>query len=142
SGLGALVRRSEAERSRTPAQALQRALKIGVTKGTVGEKYVRENFRDAQVFSFATNENAELEQRRVDAFVSDAPIVAWYGSLEESQLLPLLNPLLTKDEIGWGFRPGEETLREKANASLARWKRDHTLGGVLKRWLPTWEPAS
>jgi polar amino acid transport system substrate-binding protein len=127
----------------TPARAVERANKIGVTKGTTGEKYVREHAKDSQVFTFLTNSNAlaELEQRRVEAFVADAPIVAWYASLDEGALQPLLRPLLTKDEIGWGFRPGDTDLRDQANRALARWKRDGTLGGVLRRWLPTWEPV-
>jgi ABC-type amino acid transport substrate-binding protein len=143
SGLGVLVRRSEAEKVRTPAEALRKAGKIGVTKGTTAEKVVRERVSDAQVFTFVSNANAvaELEQRRLDAFVSDAPTVAWYASTDEGALLPLLRPLLTKDEIGWGFRPGDDELRLKADAALARMKRDRTLSGVLRRWLPAWEPT-
>lgn len=144
SGLGVLVRRSESERGMTPARAVERADKIGVTKGTMGEKYVREHSKDSQIFSFATNSNAlaELEQRRISAFVTDGPIVAYYASLDEGALQPLLKPLLTRDEIGWGFRQGDVELREDADRLLARWKRDGTLGGVLRRWLPTWEGST
>jgi polar amino acid transport system substrate-binding protein len=141
SGLGVLVRRKEGERHKTPSKALAASDKVGVVKGTTAEKYVRETVEDAQVFSFTSNKNgvAELEQGRIDAFVSDAPVVAWYASLDEGALMPLLKPLLTKEEIGWGFRPTDEILREKADAALERWKRDGTLNGVLRRWLPTWE---
>jgi polar amino acid transport system substrate-binding protein len=143
SGLGVLVRRNEADRGIAPARAVARADKIGVTKGTTAEKYVREHSKDSQIFAFTSNVNAlaELEQGRVDAFVADAPIVAWYAALDEGALEPLLHPLLTKDEIAWGFRPGDAELREQADRSLAHWKRDGTLGGVLRRWLPGWEPV-
>jgi hypothetical protein len=136
-----LVRRSEpTARPRRPAPSSARA-RSGHQGHGRGE-YVREHTKDSQVFSYLSNANAlaELEQRRIDAFVTDGPIAAWYASLDEGALHPLLKPLLTKDEIGWGFRPGDEELREQANRSLARWKRDGTLGGVLRRWLPTWEP--
>src|SRR5262249_34033451 len=103
-GLGVLLRRNEADRNLTPERAVERARKIGVTKGTIGEKYVREHTKDSQVFTFLSNANAlaELQERRVDAFVADGPIVAWYASLDEGALQPLLRPLLTKDELGWG----------------------------------------
>lgn len=144
SGLAVLVRRTDAARFKTPASVLKGSLRIGVTKGTTGEKFVRGNVSDAQVFSYQTNGNAiaDLEQRRIDAFVTDVPIVAWYASTEEGELLPLLSPLLTKDTIGWGFRPSSETMREKADAALERWKHDGTLSYILHRWLPNWEPNS
>lgn len=142
SGLAVLVRRGDATRFKTPTKALKEAQRIGVTKGTTGEKYVRENAPDSQVFSYASNTNAiaELEQRRIDAFVSDGPTVAWYAASNEGALLPLLHPLLTQDSIGWGFRPTSRRLRERVDQALERWKRDGTLGGVLRRWVPKWEP--
>ena len=66
--------------------------------------------------------------------------MAWYAASDEGALLPLLHPLLTQDSIGWGFRPTSRRLRERVDQALERWKRDGTLGGVLRRWVPKWEP--
>ncbi len=140
SGLAVLVRRSESERTRSPAAALRAAERIGVAKGTTGEKYVRDGYHGAQIFTYTSNASgvADLEQRRTDAFVGDAPTVAWYAAENEGSLLALLRPLLSKEQIGWGFRPGDDLLQSAADEALVRWKRDGTLTGVLRRWLPRW----
>jgi len=142
SGVGVLVRRSEASRWKSPSQAVKEAQRIGVTKNTAAERYVREHAPDSQVFGYVSNTNAiaELEQRRVDAFVADAPIIAWYAASHEGSMMPMLRPLLTQDQIAWGFRPSSRRLRERANESIARWRTDGTLNGVLRRWVPAWEP--
>lgn len=142
SGVGVLARRSEASRWKSPSQAVKEAQRIGVTKNTSAERYVRENAPDSQVFGYVNNTNAiaELEQRRIDAFVADGPTVAWYAASHEGSMMPMLRPLLTQDQIAWGFRPSSRRLRERVNESIARWRTDGTLNGVLKRWVPAWEP--
>lgn len=143
SGVAVLARRADASRFRSPGQAIAEAGRIGVVRGTAGEKYAREHAPEAQVFAYANHANAvaELTQRRVDAVVADAPTVAWYAASDEGALLPLLSPPLTTEPIAWGFRPQSRRLRERADAAIERWKADGTLDKVLGRWLPGWRPA-
>jgi polar amino acid transport system substrate-binding protein len=140
SGLAVLIRRSDADKFKSPAAVMRGDLRIGVVKGTTGEQYVRENYSGGQIFNYMKNDNAvvDLVQRRVDAFVTDAPIVAWLASEHEGSLVPLLRPLLTKDSIAWAFHPGDEALVATANAELAKWREDGTLNGVIRRWVPLW----
>lgn len=142
SGVGVLIRRSDASRWKSPAQVVKEAQRIGVTKNTTAERYVRENAPDSQVFGYVSNTNAiaELEQRRIDAFVADGPTVAWYAASHEGSMMPMLRPLLTQEQVAWGFRPSSRRLRERVNESIARWRSDGTLNGVLRRWVPAWEP--
>lgn len=145
SGLAVLVRRSDAEQYPTPASVLKGSLQIGVVRDTTGEKYVKENEPGTgQVLTYSSNAVAviELQQRRLDAFVTDLPIVAYYASANEGSLTPLYKPLLTREEIAWGFRPGDEELRASANAALARWKGDGTLAAIVGRWLPRWSEVT
>ena len=142
SGMSALIRAGLAESYPTPASVMTSSLRIGVTKGTTAETYVRENYRSGQIFPYLSNSDAvaDLVPGRVDAFISDAPIVAWFASEHEGQLVPRIRPFLTNEPIGWGFRPQDEALRTNVNQLLAGWKADGTVTALIKRWLPMWQP--
>lgn len=141
SGLSVLIRASLAESYRTPAAALDGSLRIGVTRGTTADTYVNENYRSGQVFPYLSNSDAvaDLVPGRIDAFVTDAPIVAWFASAHEGQLAPLIWPLLTQEQLGWGFRPQDDGLRQAANDALARWKADGFVERTIKRWIPLYQ---
>jgi polar amino acid transport system substrate-binding protein len=142
SGMSVLIRAGLADSYPTPQSVMASSLRIGVTRGTTGETFVRENYRTGQIFPYLSNSDAiaDLVPGRVDAFVSDAPIVAWFASEHEGTLVPLIRPFLTNEPIGWGFRPQDEALRGQVEEMLAGWKADGTVTAVIKRWLPMWQP--
>ena len=141
SGLSVLIRANLVESYRTPADALSGSLRIGVTRGTTADTYVNENYRSGQVFPYLSNSDAvaDLVPGRIDAFVTDAPIVAWFASAHEGQLAPLIRPLLTQEQLGWGFRPQDSDLLASANASLASWKADGFVERTIKKWIPLYK---
>jgi polar amino acid transport system substrate-binding protein len=141
SGLSVLIRANLAESYRTPAQALSGSLRVGVVRGTTGDAYVNENYRSGQIFPYLSNTDAvaDLVAGRIDAFVTDAPIVAWFASAHDGTLVPLIRPLLKPEQLGWGFRPQDEDLRAAANASLATWRTDGFLQRTIKKWIPLYQ---
>lgn len=141
SGMSVLIRASLAEQYKTPAAALGGSLRIGVTRGTTADTYVQENYRGGQIFPYLSNSDgvADLVPGRIDAFVTDAPIVAWFASAHEGQLAPLIRPLLTQEQLGWGFRPQDDALRQAANDALASWKAEGFVDRTIKRWIPLYK---
>jgi polar amino acid transport system substrate-binding protein len=141
SGLSVLIRASLFESYRTPAAALGGSLRIGVTRGTTADTYVNEHYRTGQVFPYLSNSDAvaDLVPGRIDAFVTDAPMVAWFASVHEGQLAPLIRPLLTQEQLGWGFRPQDDVLLGAANASLASWQAEGFVERTIKRWIPLYK---
>lgn len=141
SGMSVLLRASLAESYPTPQSVMASSLRIGVTRGTTGETYARENYRTGQIFPYMSNADAvaDLVAGRVDAFISDAPVVAWFASEYEGDLVPRIRPFLTHEQLGWGFRPRDEALRAQVDDMLADWKADGTVSEVIRRWLPMWQ---
>ena len=141
SGLSVLIRANLGDTYTTPAQALSGTLRVGVTRGTTADAYVNEHYSGGQIFPYLSNSDgvADLVQSRIDEFVTDAPIVAWYASMHDGTLRPLIRPLLTQEQIGWGFRPQDEDLRAAANAALARWQADGFVERTIKRWIPLYK---
>jgi ABC-type amino acid transport substrate-binding protein len=131
-----MVRRPELQKYSTKEKILQANDRVGFRIGTTGEKFVAENMRFATRSGYRNVNDAalELRQQRIDIFVSDAPIIAWLVSANESELAGVWTPL-TKDQLAWALRPGDETLRHSVNEILARWKRDGTLRTILRHWL-------
>lgn len=138
-GLTALVRRRDARRFDTPAKVLGTSAMVGVTMGTTAERFARERMPSAPLSLYPRTLDGvtELRQGRIDLFVDDAHILAWYASVYESELAGMWTPM-TEGHLAWAFRPSEEALRAAASAALARWRADGTLDGVLRRWLPLW----
>lgn len=141
SGLSVLIRNRLGDGFTTPAQALGGTLRIGVTRGTTADAYVSQNYTGGQVFPYLSNSDgvADLVQGRVDAFVTDAPIVAWFASAHDGTLRPLIRPLLTQEQLGWGFRPQDADLRAAANASLASWQAEGFVDRTIQRWIPLYK---
>lgn len=141
SGLSVLIRTDLAEQYRTPADALGGSLRIGVTRGTTAETYVNENYRTGQIFPYLSNSDAvaDLVPGRIDAYVTDAPIVAWFASAHEGRLAPLIRPLLTQEQLGWGLRPQDDDLRAAANASLATWRAEGFVERTIQKWIPLYK---
>jgi len=141
SGLSVLIRNDLGAADQTPEQALSGSLRLGVTRGTTAATFVSQVYRSGQIFPYLSNSDgvADLVQSRIDAFVTDAPIVAWFASAHDGTLRPLIRPLLTQEQLGWGFRPQDEDLRATANASLANWKAEGFVERTIRHWIPLYK---
>lgn len=134
-----LIRTDDAGRFRTAKALDNKDVKVGFTDRTTSEHYARQHLSHAQLQGFADADAgvAALRSDQIDAFIADAPAV-WrvtggFGS-KETQLRGLYTPL-TKEELAWAVRKGDDKLRKQLNAVLAKWKKDGTIDDVLDDWI-------
>lgn len=139
SGLLALIRRGDAQKLSSAEAIVENLPQIGVKEGTTAEAFVRDRFQWNEVSLYPTSTTAvtELLQRRIDVYVSDAPIILWQASAHDGELMPM-RKLLNKEELAWAFRREDSALIAQANAMLARMQADGSLAQTVRRWLPYW----
>ena len=137
SGQMALVRRRGADRIKTLDDVLYSFDRIGVKKDTTADSFVQEQCTRAQVVQYLvpTDAAVALRNRRIDAFIYDAPAIWWLASQYEADLA-VVPILLTQEDIAWGIKPGNEPLKKKVNNILGQWKENGTLQILLDRWVP------
>ena len=137
SGQMAIVRRRDAAKVKTRDDILYTFDRVGVKKGTTADGFVQENCPRAQVVQYLVPNDAALavRNRRLDVFIYDAPAIWWLASQYESDLAVV--PIqLTREDIAWGIKPGNELLKGQINDILAHWKQDGTLQILHDRWVP------
>ena len=121
-----------------PRALFQQGARIGVEPGTTGENYARENFGQAEILTFASPAEAfaALRERRIDAYIHDAP-TSWNlaQSREDQDLLSLFRPL-TREELAWAVKKGNNRLLGQLNAALAELERSGRLRAIQNYWIP------
>lgn len=134
-----LIRSDDYPRLRDAASLDQPELRVGYISNTTSQAYAKDHLKKAKLEGFPDADAgvAALRANKIDAFVSDAPAV-WRvtGGLlsKETQLRGLYTPL-TKEELAWAVRKGDDGLRAQLNAVLAQWKKDGTLDDVIDDWI-------
>ncbi len=111
---------------------------IGVEKGTTGDIFVQRYCLTAEPFFFSSPDAAvkALRDKRIDLFIHDGPVLGAYTAANGADGLVLLQTPLTSEELAWAVRRDDPALLKAVNSALAAWKRDGTLEGLLKKWLP------
>lgn len=111
---------------------------IGVEKGTTGDVFVQRYCPTAEPFFFSSPEAAvqALKDKRIELFIHDAPVLGSYAAAPGEEGLVLLQTPLTSEELAWAVRRDDPELLQEVNTALAAWKKDGTLQGLLKKWLP------
>ena len=138
SGLVPAIRAEDASKYNSVKSILADYPTVGVIKGTTGEAFVRKNVSPLSriVTLMKTSDAAfELQARRIDVFIHDAPAVIWLVSENEADIRGVWE-MLNEENLGWGVRKGDEGLLKQVNSILRRWKQDGTLDGILRSWLP------
>jgi len=114
-------------------------LRIGFTSNTTSEHYAREHFPNAKLQGFPDTDAgvAALRKKQIDVFIADAPAV-WRvtGGLlsKETELRGLYRPM-TREDLAWAVRKGDDPLRLQLNAVIAKWRKDGTLQDVVDDWI-------
>lgn len=136
-GQAALIRPTEQYRYSTKIKIRSTRNRVGVIHGSRADDLVTRYFANATRVPFETRETAveALQNKEIDLWVGDAPLV-WWTTQHESPQLGIAPVLFAKEELGWAFRRGSVTLREAANEALLDWQKDGTLEMVLGRWIP------
>lgn len=139
SGLMALIRRGDAQKLSSAEAIIQNLPQIGVKEGTTAEAFVRGRFQWNEISLYPTSSAAvtELLQRRIDVFVSDAPIILWQASAHDGELIPI-DKMLKREQIAWAFRRDDGALIANANAMVSRMQADGQLTQLVRHWIPYW----
>lgn len=138
SGMVAAIRAEDASKYSSAASIMSSYPDVGVVTGTAGETFVRNKMKGVPKISLlakVSDAAYELQSRRIDVFIHDAPSVIWLVSNNEASLKGVWD-LLSEDSLGWGVSKDNGLLLTRVNAILKKWKEDGTLDQTLRLWLP------
>lgn len=112
---------------------------VGTLEGALAERIMR-NYGGIDVRTYDSEANAytELENRRLDAVLIDAPVAMYYAGWNP-QLKLIGNPI---GEVSYGvvLRKEDSRLAENINDALRKMIADGELREILERW-NLWNPA-
>lgn len=134
-----LIRDADYAQLRNAAALDKPTVRVGFISNTTSQHYAQKHLTHAkrEGFEDADAGVAALRANTIDAFICDAPAV-WRvtGGLlsKETQLRGLYTPL-TKEELAWAVRKGDDALRQELDAVLVKWKKDGTIDDVLDDWI-------
>lgn len=111
---------------------------VGTQVGTVYVEPMRKSglFSEVKVYDSLADVMRDVGLGRIKAGFGDYPIVAYQvtqGVHKDVRLVKDHKPTVQVN-IGMAVRKGDDTLRAKLNASLAKLKDDGTLDGILAKW--------
>jgi polar amino acid transport system substrate-binding protein len=134
----ALTTKGGEEKFPSTQEILATSSTIGVEKGTTGDIFVQRYCPAAEPLFFSSPDAAvkALKDKRIDLFIHDGPVLGSYAASNAENGLVLLPTPLTKEELAWAVRRDDPDLLKAVNSALAAWKRDGTIEGLLKKWLP------
>jgi ABC-type amino acid transport substrate-binding protein len=134
-----LIRDADYAQLRNAAALDKPTVRVGFISNTTSQHYAQKHLTHAKLEGFEDADAgvAALRANTIDAFICDAPAV-WRvtGGLlsKETQLRGLYTPL-TKEELAWAVRKGDDALRQELDAVLVKWKKDGTIDDVLDDWI-------
>ena len=123
-----------------PQTLLTKGKKIGVKKGTTGERFVDEDLPKAHVVRFDSIDAGTdaLSNKQIDIFIHDAPTI-WRltanFATEKKGLMGLYRPL-TDEFLAWAVRREDGALANALNQVLESIKADGTLNSIRGKWIP------
>lgn len=141
SGQILLVRRAEESLFDTGIYRLMHSRYIiGTVTESSGDHFITRGSKGAKVSRFPTPADAvqALLDKKIDAFVYDAPTVCYYAAGHENntkELSPILT-LATTESLAWGIRKDDHTLMLQANRYLNELKNRQELQVLLRTWIP------
>ncbi|MHB1082065.1 MAG: transporter substrate-binding domain-containing protein [Prosthecobacter sp.] len=110
--------------------------KIVVRLGTTGETWARENLKDAKIIALDADVSCVMEvvNASVDAWIYDQLSIMNHHAKHPETTRALLAPL--REEV-WavGLKKGNEELKTKVNAVLARMRSDGSFAKLAERFM-------
>lgn len=139
SGQILLVRLNEKARFSTGIFSLMNSsYVIGTVENTTGDLFITSTINGVEVKQFTNSAKAvqALIDKKIDAFVYDAPMVCHYAAINENtKLTPILN-LATEEYLAWGISKENPALLEQANAFIAELKDKQQLQPMIRNRIP------
>lgn len=108
---------------------------VGVQSGTTGEKWAKENVKDAkEIKSFDTALDAftALESGQIDGVINDLPVSAYI--VKDKPELNIVKEIKTDESYGIAFRLDDTQLRDAVNKALKELKDDGGYDKVYEKW--------
>jgi ABC-type amino acid transport substrate-binding protein len=111
---------------------------VGVKAGTTADFLVRQEFPKLKRKYYKTGEEAAaaLVKKKIDVFVSDAPMIWHLAALNESKGLAVMPVVLSQEELAWGMRRADQPLLDAVNGFLKRIQESGELNRTLSKWMP------
>lgn len=111
---------------------------IGTVKGTTGDIFITQTINGAKIKSFTKSADAvkALINKKIDAFVYDAPMICHYAAINENAKLTPILTLSTEEYLAWGVRKGDNELQTQANQFLRELNDKQELQRVIRTWIP------
>lgn len=134
-GQGILVRRED-EGKYLLGMPNQPSGPVGVLKATTGEFLVQRDFPKARRRTYKSEADAAqaLKKKRIDMFITDSPLVWYLAGVHSAEGLSALPFLLSQEQLAWGLRKGDDSLRNAANSFIQEAMQDDTVAAILRRW--------
>jgi polar amino acid transport system substrate-binding protein len=120
---------SQEERDQNLAHA-----SIGVQVGITSETEVKSNYpeADAQSFQSISDTIAALAAGKIDYATATEPIALLY--MRKNADLTYVKPALYGVDVSMGLAKGNDELKEKLNAEIAKLQADGTVAAAQKKW--------
>ncbi len=118
--------------------ASQAAHGVGVKAGTTADYLVRQEFPQMKRRYYKSGEEAAaaLMKKKIDLFISDAPMIWHLAGLYESKGLAVMPLVLSQEQLAWGVRRGDTQLLDSANAFLRKANENGELNRTFSKWMP------
>jgi polar amino acid transport system substrate-binding protein len=118
--------------------AIQAKRGIGLKEGTTADFLVRQDFpgADRKYFKSGDQAAAALVRKKIDIFISDAPMIWYLAGQYETKGLTVTPLVLTQEQLGWGLNRTNTKLLEDVNGFLKKAQENGELNRVLSRWMP------
>jgi polar amino acid transport system substrate-binding protein len=113
-------------------------IRVGVVEATTGDYFARKNLPKAKLYQYKTTDSGvrALIRGNIDAFIYDAPMIAYAASMNESRGVVPIYSLLTEEYLAWAVKKGDKALLRRANDFLKIYKEDGRLDASLRKWIP------
>jgi len=110
---------------------------VGVLKATTGEFLVQRDFPKLRRKTFRSEADAvqALKKKKIDLFITDSTLVWYLAGVHANEGLAAAPISLTKEQVAWGIRKGDDRLLAAANDFLQKASQDGTLNQVARRWM-------
>lgn len=135
----ALIRERDASTLGPHASLRTPGRRIGVVRGSSGERAVRGKLASAEVSVFTNTAEGmrALNAGRVDYFVQDEPSIwrfAASGDPGGNGLIALYTPL-AEDSLAWAVRADDPVLKDKLDAAVLAMKARGMIDAIVGRWV-------
>jgi polar amino acid transport system substrate-binding protein len=111
---------------------------VGVKAATTADFLVRQEYPRLKRKYYKSGEDAAaaLLKKKIDLFISDAPLVWHLAGMYESKGLAVTPLILSQEELAWGVRREETQLLDSVNAFLQKARDSGELNRTFSKWMP------